>query len=334
MDSGQWGGLTCAMAHPFGAAAIRDSVLDLIANTPLMRLNRLPRPGCAEVVVKLEAYNPAGSVKDRIALAMIEAAERSGELQPGATIVEPTSGNTGIGLALVAAVKGYRLIITMPADSSQERQDLLRHFGAEVILTPARKLMQGAIERAEEIVAQHPACFLPAQFRNPANPQTHRDNTAREILAACEGRVDAFVAGVGTGGTITGVGDVLKRELDSVEVVAIEPSKSPALSGGRPPEVHTIQGIGAGFVPEIVDRDVIDRVLACEEQDAFRVARELARREGISAGVSGGAAVWGALQVAAELGPEQRVVSLIPDAWERYLSVPGPKVQTGMDFVI
>ncbi len=312
---------------------IADSMLELVGATPMVRLRRLPAPGAAEVVVKLESFNPAGSVKDRVSLAMIEAAERDGRLRPGDTIVEPTSGNTGIGLALAAAVKGYRLIITMPDDSSMERRRLLEHYGAQVVLTPARKLMQGAIDRAHEIVAGNPRCFMPSQFTNPANPQAHRDTTAREILAATGRRIDAFVVGVGTGGTITGVGQVLREELGSLLVVAVEPAKSRALSGGatRP---HGIEGIGAGFVPRVLDRDVIDEVLACEDADAYAMSARLAREEGISGGMSAGAAVWGALQIAARLGAGKRVVSVIPDAWDRYATRERPPTLRGLDFII
>jgi cysteine synthase len=311
-------------------AIIVDSVLSLVGKTPMVRLRRLVTPTMAEVVVKLESYNPAGSVKDRIALAMIEAAEREGKLRAGDTIVEPTSGNTGIGLALVAAVKGYRVIITMPDDVSSERQALLRNFGAEVVLTPARRLMQGAVERAREIVAQNPRCFMPHQFANLANPEVHRQTTAHEILSACQGKLDAFVAGIGTGGTISGVGEVLKRTL-GVRVIGVEPSDSPVLSGGRPGR-HDIQGIGAGFVPPVLTREVLDEVLACSNEAAFDLSRRLAREEGISAGISGGAAVWAALQIAQRLGPGRRVVTVIPDAFDRYATVKWPC--SSLDFVI
>ena len=313
---------------------VASSVLDLVGATPLVRLNRLPSADGAEVLVKLESYNPAGSVKDRIALAMVEAAERAGTLRPGDTIVEPTSGNTGIGLALVAAVKGYRLIITMPDDRSPERHQMLEHFGAQVVLTPARKLMQGAIDRAQAIVAKNPRCFMPQQFHNAANPEVHRRTTAMEILNATENRLDAFVAGVGTGGTITGVGAVLKAKLAAVRIVAIEPVKSRGLTGG-PTGPHAIQGIGAGFVPAVLDLDVIDEVLACEDEVAFDTARRLAREEGISAGLSAGAAVWGACQIAAGLDPTQRVVTVICDAWDRYVSMQRPvSPLTPLDFII
>ncbi len=313
---------------------LADSVLDLVGETPLVRLNRLVSDQHAEVLVELESHNPAGSVKDRIALAMIETAEEDGRLKPGDTIVEPTSGNTGIGLALVAAVKGYRLIITMPDDKSMERKTLLEHFGVQVVQTPARKLMQGAIDRAQEIVDTNPRCFMPGQFRNPANPEVHRRTTAREILSATDGRIDAFVAGVGTGGTFTGVGDVLKSELSDVELVAVEPSDSPALCGGTT-KPHAIQGIGAGFVPDILNTDLIDRILHCENEVAFKTSQALARQEGILAGLSAGANVWGALEIAKELGPGKRVVTIICDGWERYASMKKPLgVIPGLDFII
>lgn len=313
---------------------VASSVLDLVGATPLVRLNRLADPDGAEVLVKMESYNPAGSVKDRIALAMVEAAERDGTLQPGDTIVEPTSGNTGIGLALVAAVKGYRLIITMPDDRSPERHQMLEHYGAQVVLTPARKLMQGAIDRAREIVSKNPRCFMPQQFHNTANPEMHRRTTGLEILNATNGQIDAFVAGVGTGGTITGVGEVLKGAVKSVRIVAIEPVKSRGLTGGKTGP-HGIQGIGAGFVPPVLNSDVIDEVLACEDGVAFDTARRLAREEGISAGLSAGAAVWGALEVARRLDPGQRVVSVICDAWDRYVSMQRPVGPlAALDFII
>ncbi len=314
---------------------IHDSVLDLIGGTPLVRLTRLPSAGSAEVVAKLEVRNPGGSVKDRIALAMVRAAEERGQLDPASTIVEPTSGNTGIGLALVAAARGYRIILVMPDDASEERRALLRHLGAEVVLTPARDLMKGAIDRAAAIVAENPNCFMPEQFRNPANPEAHRRTTVEELLADCGGSLDAFVVGVGTGGTLTGAGEVLKQRLPHVQVVAVEPERSPALSGGRKPEPHAIQGIGAGFVPEIVNRSVIDRVLCCSDDDAFRTARDLARREGLLVGISAGAAAWGALAVARELGAGKRVVTVMPDGWERYLSMDQPSgALGGTDFLI
>lgn len=299
-----------------------DDILDLVGNTPMVRLNRVVTAGMAEVAVKLESLNPVRSVKDRIACAMIDAAEQEGRLRPGMTIVEPTSGNTGIGLALVAAAKGYRLVLTMPDSMSRERQDLLLSFGAEVVLTPGEQDMQGAVDAAHRIVTESPdTTFMPQQFDNPANPEVHRKTTAREILDAMEGRVDAFVAGVGTGGTITGVGEVLKAQLPGAQVVAVEPRASNVLSGGRP-GLHQIQGIGAGFIPSVLNREVIDRVICVEEADAFHMARELARQEGMLVGISAGANVWAALQVARELGEGRRVVTVICDSGERYFSVP------------
>ncbi len=300
-----------------------DDILDLIGNTPLVRLNRVVAPGMAEVVCKLESLNPVRSVKDRIAYSMIDAAEREGRLRPGMTIVEPTSGNTGIGLALVAAVKGYRLVLTMPDSMSRERQDLLESFGAEVVLTPGEQDMQGAVDAARKIVAGSPdGTFMPQQFDNPANPEIHRKTTAREILEAMEGKVDAFVAGVGTGGTVTGVGEALKARLLEAQVVAVEPRASSVLSGGAP-ALHTIQGIGAGFVPSVLNREVVDRIICVEEDDAFEMARRLAKEEGMLVGISAGANVWAALQVAQELGEGRRVVTVICDSGERYFSVEG-----------
>ena len=299
---------------------IADSVLDLIGGTPLVRLRRLPEASGARVLAKIEARNPGASVKDRIAAAMVEDAERRGVLKPGATIVEPTSGNTGVGLAMVAAVKGYRLILTMPEDYSVERQRLFARFGAEIHLTPAIEGMSGAVFAAQELCREHPDYFMPQQFQNPANPEIHRRTTALEILEATEGRLDAFVAGVGTGGTITGVGEVLKSKLPGVLVVAVEPAKSPVLSGG-PFRPHGIQGIGASFVPGVLNRSVIDRIVTVRDEDAVAWSRRLSREEGLLAGISSGAAAWAACQVAAELTPAQTVVTILPDTGERYLSL-------------
>ena len=299
---------------------IAGSVLELIGRTPMVRLNRLPEPGSATVVAKLEAANPGGSVKDRIAVAMIDDAEARGLLKPGATIVEPTSGNTGIGLAMAAAVKGYRLILTMPEDMSVERQRLLARFGAELRLTPAIEGMTGAVYAADELVREHPDYFMPQQFQNPANPQAHRRSTAIEILEAVDGRLDAFVVGVGTGGTITGVGEVLKEKAPAVRVIAVEPARSPVLSGGRA-RPHAIQGIGASFVPGVLNRGVIDEIVQVSDEDAQAWARRLTREEGLLVGISAGAAAFAACRVAAELGPERLVVTVLPDTGERYLSV-------------
>jgi len=299
---------------------IHDSVLELIGDTPLVRLRKLPRPGGATVVAKVESRNPGGSVKDRIALAMIEDAERTGALKPGGTIVEPTSGNTGIGLAMVSAVKGYRLILTMPEDMSVERQRLLARFGAEIHLTPAIEGMSGAVFAAEELVREHPGYFMPQQFQNPANPAVHRRTTALEILGAVGGRLDAFVAGVGTGGTLTGVGEVLKEKMPGILIIAVEPAKSPVLAGGKP-RPHGIQGIGASFVPGVLNRAIIDRIVAVKDEDATAWARRLTREEGLLAGISAGAAAWAACEIAAGMRPEQLVLTVLPDTGERYLSL-------------
>ena len=296
------------------------NVLELIGDTPLVQLQRIPRPGSARILGKLESLNPGGSVKDRIALAMIEAAERSGRLKPGDTIVEPTSGNTGIGLAIVAAVKGYRLILTMPEDMSTERRRLVSRYGAEVILTPAIEGMSGAVYAAESLVAQNPGYFMPQQFVNPANPEVHRLTTAQEILKATDGQIDAFVAGVGTGGTITGVGEVLKREVPGVQVVAVEPARSPVLQGGRA-RPHGIQGIGASFVPGVLNMQVIDEIIAVEDEDAYQMASRLAREEGLLVGISAGANAFASIVVAERLRAGKVVVTILPDTGERYLSV-------------
>ncbi len=300
---------------------IAESVLDLVGNTPLVHLKRVIGTGTADVYAKLESMNPAGSVKDRIALAMIEEAERAGRLQPGATIVEPTSGNTGIGLAMVAAAKGYHLILTMPDDMSMERRKLLSRFGAELILTPRSEGMTGAVRTAQALLHQHPEYFMPQQFENPANPEVHRRTTAREILNALgDRRPDAFVAGVGTGGTITGVGQVLKSQWPDVLTVAVEPAASPLLSGGRA-RPHGIQGIGASFVPPVLDRTIVDEVLTVSDEQAMQMALCLARQEGLLVGISAGANVRAARQIAERLGPGKTVVTILPDTGERYLSI-------------
>ena len=299
---------------------IADGVLDLIGNTPLVRLSRVTPEGSAEVLGKMESLNPGGSVKDRIALAMIEAAEEQGLIKPGDTIVEPTSGNTGIGLAMVCAVKGYKLILTMPEDMSVERRRLLTRYGAQLVLTPAIEGMSGAVYAAQERVEKNKSFFMPQQFNNPANPDIHRRTTAREILAATEGRIDAFVAGVGTGGTITGVGEAIKKEHPDVLVVAVEPTKSPVLAGGKA-GIHGIQGIGASFVPGVLNRDVYDELIAVKDEDAFAMTARLTREEGLLVGISSGANVWASLQVAKQLGTGKRVVTMLCDTGERYLSV-------------
>jgi cysteine synthase A len=296
------------------------SVLELVGGTPLVRLNRIPKPGGAVVLAKLESLNPGGSVKDRIALAMVEDAERRGLLRAGATLVEPTSGNTGIGLAMVCAVRGYRLILTMPDDMSVERQRLLARYGAEIHLTPAIEGMTGAVFAAQEICREHPDYFMPLQFENPANPEAHRRTTALEILDATEERLDVFVAAVGTGGTVTGVGEVLKERLPAVRVVGVEPARSPVLSGGRF-RPHGIQGIGASFVPGILNRSVLDDIIQVRDEDATATARRLAREEGLLVGISSGANVFAACQVAEALPAGQVVVTVLCDTGERYLSV-------------
>jgi cysteine synthase A len=298
-----------------------DSVLDLIGGTPIVRLNRLPKPEGAVVVAKVESLNPGGSVKDRIALSMVEDAERRGILKAGGTIVEPTSGNTGIGLALAAAVKGSRLILTMPDDMSVERQRLMARLGAEIQLTPAIEGMTGAVFAAQELVREHPEYFMPQQFQNPANPEAHRRGTALEIIEALGGRrLDAFVAGVGTGGTLTGVGEVLKDKIAGLRVVAVEPARSPVLSGGRA-RPHAIQGIGASFVPGVLNRDIIDEIITVRDEDAIAWSRRLAREEGLLVGISAGAAAFAACAVAATLAPSQLVMTVLPDTGERYLSL-------------
>ena len=296
------------------------SVLELIGATPLVRLNRVPKPGGATVLAKMESLNPGGSVKDRIALAMVEDAERRGVIKPGATLVEPTSGNTGVGLAMVCAVRGYRLILTMPDDMSVERQRLLTRYGAEIHLTPAIEGMTGAVFAAQEICREHPDYYMPLQFENPANPEVHRRTTALEILEATDERLDVFVAAVGTGGTVTGVGEVLKERLAAVRVVGVEPARSPVLSGGRF-RPHGIQGIGASFVPGILNRSVLDEIVQVRDEDATTMARRLAREEGLLVGISSGANVWAACRVAETLPADRVVVTVLCDTGERYLSV-------------
>ncbi|MBI2539982.1 MAG: cysteine synthase A [Deltaproteobacteria bacterium] len=294
------------------------SILDLIGSTPVVKLRNLPGKNDAEVWGKLESFNPGGSVKDRICLSMIEAAEREQKLKPGATIVEPTSGNTGIGLALVAAVKGYRLILTMPDTMSEERRSLLSAYGARLILTPDTKGMGGAIRKAEELLLEHPDYFMPQQFNNPANPEIHRRTTAVELLKQFKS-IDAFVAGVGTGGTITGVGEVLKENMKGVRVYAVEPAASPVISGGEP-GYHKIQGIGAGFIPAVLNTQIYDQVITVGDEDAALYTRRLALEEGILVGISSGAACCAALTVARELGKGRVVVTIFADKGEHYLS--------------
>ncbi|MBI3108538.1 MAG: cysteine synthase A [Candidatus Rokubacteria bacterium] len=304
-----------------GRPRIAGSVLEVVGGTPLVRLNRLPRPDGATVLAKMESLNPGGSVKDRIAVAMVEDAERRGLLQPGATVVEPTSGNTGIGLAMVCAVRGYRLILTMPDDMSVERQRLLARYGAELRLTPALEGMTGAVFAAQEILREHPEYFMPLQFENPANPEIHRRTTALEILEATEERIHVFVAGIGTGGTVTGVGEVLKQRVPGVRVVGVEPARSPVLSGGKA-RPHGIQGIGASFVPAVLNRAILDEIVQVRDEDAITTARRLAQEEGLLVGISAGANVWAACQLAGRLPQDRVVVTVLCDTGERYLSVP------------
>ncbi|OLC99991.1 MAG: cysteine synthase A [Acidobacteria bacterium 13_1_40CM_4_58_4] len=300
-------------------ARIYDNIAQVIGQTPIVRLNRMPRDGWAEMLVKLESFNPGGSVKDRIGLSMIEAAEREGRLKPGGTIVEPTSGNTGIGLAMVGAAKGYRVILTMPEEYSVERVTLLRAYGAQVVLTPRAEAMQGAIDKAEELLRQHPDYFMPQQFRNPANPEVHRKTTAKEILDVLGEKLDALVVGLGTGGTATGTGEILKQKIKSLKVFAIEPAESPVFSGGKAGP-HKIQGIGAGFIPEVFNRKVVDRFIPVSYDDARNAARRLAEQEGILCGISSGAILHASCTVAQELGRGKRLLAILPDTGERYLS--------------
>jgi len=299
---------------------IYSDITKAVGRTPLVRLNRLVKGLEATVLVKLESNNPLGSVKDRIGVAMIDAAEKAGKLKPGGVIVEPTSGNTGIALAFVAAARGYRLILTMPDTMSVERRQLLKILGAEVVLTEGSKGMRGAVEKAEEVVKKLPGSFIPQQFNNPVNAEIHRRTTAEEIWSDTDGSVDIFVAGVGTGGTLTGVGEVLKRNKPSAKVIAVEPADSPVLSGGKP-GAHKIQGIGAGFMPGVLNIKIYDEIIRVRHEDAGEVARQLARQEGILAGISAGANVWAALEVARR--PESKgktIVTVICDTGERYLS--------------
>jgi len=296
-----------------------NNVSELIGYTPIVKLNRIVEENDAEVYVKLESFNPGSSVKDRIALAMIEEAEQEGLLKEGSTIVEPTSGNTGIGLAMLAAVKGYKAILVMPDTMSMERRNLLKAFGAELVLTPGAEGMGGAIRKAEQLVNENANYFMPQQFKNFANPAVHRKTTALEILEQMEYDIDAFVAGVGTGGTITGVGEVLKDRLPNVEVIAVEPLASSVLSGGKPGP-HKIQGIGAGFVPDVINTKIYNKIEKVENEEAMEMGRRIAREEGILVGISSGAAIHAAVQVAKRLGKGKKVVVIAPDTGERYLS--------------
>jgi cysteine synthase A len=296
-----------------------DRIDEQIGGTPLVRMRTLGGEGSATVWLKMESFNPGGSVKDRICLAMIEAAEREGKLRPGMTVVEPTSGNTGIGLSMVCAVKGYKLVLTMPETMTVERRRLLAAYGAELVLTPGPLGMRGAVQKAEEL-AEKPGSYIPQQFKNPANPEIHRRTTGPEIVAGLAGlSIDGFVAGVGTGGTITGVGEVLRAHNPAVRIVALEPADSPVLSGGQPGP-HKIQGIGAGFIPDVLNTKVYSDVWQVSNDDAYATVRRLAREEGILVGISAGANAWGALRLAQELGPGKNVVTVMCDTGERYLS--------------
>lgn len=304
-------------------AKLVQNITQLIGNTPLVRLNRVVPEDSAEVYVKLEYQNPGASVKDRIAISMIEAAEKEGKLKPGDTIIEPTSGNTGIGLAMVAAAKGYKAILVMPETMSLERRNLLRAYGAQLVLTPGPEGMKGAIRRAEELAAEN-SYFIPQQFKNQANVKVHIETTGPEIVEAInshDGKLDAFIAGVGTGGTISGAGKVLRESFPEIKIYAVEPSASPVLSGGQPGP-HKIQGIGAGFVPDILNTGIYDEIIPVENEDAFETSRRVAKEEGILGGISSGAAIFAAIKVAKQLGKGKRVVAIIPSNGERYLSTP------------
>ena len=299
---------------------IYSDITKTVGNTPLVRINRMAEGLGAEILVKVESFNPLSSVKDRLAVAMIDDAEKKGLIKKGTVIIEPTSGNTGIGLAFVCAARGYRLILAMPETMSMERRQLLAILGAEIVLTEGAKGMTGAVQKAEELSAEIPDSFIPQQFKNPANPEIHRKTTAIEILSDTNGSVDYFVSGIGTGGTITGVGEVLKDKRPGVKIIGVEPKDSPVLSGGKPGP-HKIQGIGAGFVPDVLNRGIIDEIITASHEDAGTTARALAKEEGILAGISGGAALWAGLQIAAR--PEAKgktIVVLLPDTGERYLS--------------
>ena len=300
-------------------SAIFENITAAVGYTPLVQINKLGSNKAA-ILAKLESFNPCGSIKDRIALSMIEAAEKKGKIKKDTVIIEPTSGNTGIGLAFICAAKGYKLILTMPESMSIERRKLLRLFGAEIVLTPAQKGMAGAVTKAEELVAENPNAFMPQQFNNPANPQIHRETTAKEIWADSDGNVDIFVAGVGTGGTLTGCGEILKQHNKNLKVVAVEPKDSPVLSGGTPGP-HKIQGIGAGFVPEVLNIGIADEIIQVSNDDAMETTRQLAAKEGILVGISSGAALWAAIQLSHKQENEGKtIVVILPDTGERYIS--------------
>lgn len=298
---------------------VANSIVDLVGQTPIVKLNRLVDENSAEVYLKLEYMNPGSSVKDRIGLAMIEAAEEKGDLKPGDTIIEPTSGNTGIGLAMIAAAKGYKAVFVMPETMSMERKNLLRAYGAELVLTPGSEGMKGAIARAEAL-AKEKGYFMPQQFKNPANPEVHRRTTGPEIVQQMD-QLDAFVSGIGTGGTISGAGSVLRESFPNIKIYAVEPKDSAILSGGKPGP-HKLQGLGAGFIPETLDTDIYDEIIRVGTEEAFDFARRAAKEEGILGGISSGAAIFAALQVAKELGKGKKVLAIIPSNGERYLSTP------------
>ena len=311
---------TAPLSGRIGMAKIANRISELIGRTPLLRLNRVTKDCKGEVVAKLESFNPCGSIKDRIGVAMIESAEKQGLINKDTIILEPTSGNTGIALAFICAAKGYPLVLTMPDTMSVERVHLLRMFGAEVVLTPGNEGMTGSVKKAEEIAAKDPRYFIPQQFKNPANPETHRKTTALEIWEDTDGKVDFLVAGVGTGGTITGVSEVIKKKKPEFKAVAVEPESSPVLSGGRPGP-HKIQGIGAGFRPEVLQMDLVDEVIRVSNEDAGLLARRLAKEEGILAGISSGAVTWAAIEVAKrEENKGKMIVVILPDTGERYIS--------------
>ncbi|WP_069649376.1 cysteine synthase A [Caloranaerobacter ferrireducens] len=298
---------------------VYNSIIETVGNTPIVKLNRTVDENSADVYVKLEYFNPGSSVKDRIALNMIEQAEKEGKLNKNSVIIEPTSGNTGIGLAMIGAAKGYKVVLVMPDTMSLERRNLLKAYGAELVLTPGAKGMKGAIEKAKELLEENENYFMPQQFENPSNPEIHRKTTAREIIEQMNGQFDVFVAGVGTGGTLTGVAQVLKQEMKNVEIVAVEPEKSPVLSGGQPGP-HGLQGIGAGFIPKVLDKSLIDSIEKVREEDAINTIRKIAKNEGILLGISSGAAIYVALNKAKKLGKGKKVVVIAPDNGERYLS--------------
>ncbi len=304
---------------PFSDRVAKD-ISELIGQTPMLRLSRIVDSGAAEIWAKLEYFNPGGSVKDSICLSMIEDAEKKGQLKKGSTIIEPTSGNTGIGLAMIATAKSYKCILTMPETMSLERIYILKSYGAQVILTPGNEGMQGAIKKAEQLLKKIPDSFMPQQFENSANPEIHRKTTAKEILEVTKGNLDAFVAGVGTGGTITGVGEILKKHNPKIKIVAVEPEGSAVLSG-KPAGPHKIQGIGAGFVPQILNRKIIDEIIQVSDDEAFRTSQRLAKEEGLFVGISSGAATFAALKVARDLGKGKTVVVILPDTGERYFSM-------------